>query len=142
MNTRVSVDAHPRYLIFTDAASFAIGAILLLLLSRIRTLLSPLAMVILIACLAVGFGFDILIWHLRGIRSIELDDESLTLYRGPLREMQRILRAQVSGLEFRSRLGRQGAVLRLGARRRLWIADQAFPKEEFERFLSLLTSWR
>jgi hypothetical protein len=142
MSTRVSVDAHPRYLIFTDAASFAIGAILLLLVSRIRPLLSPLAVVILIACLAGGFAFDVLIWYMKGIRSIELDDESLALYRGPSREAQRILRGQISGVTFYSKLGRRGAVLLLGVKHKLRIAEDAFPKEEFERFLSTISGWR
>jgi hypothetical protein len=142
MNNRVSVDAHPRYLIATDAASFVIGAVLLLLVSRIRSFLSPLAVAVLITCLALGFGFDVLIWFLKGIRSIELDDESLTLYRGPSLEMQRINRGMVMAVSIRSRLGRRGAVVLLGERRRLRIAEDAFPKEPFERFLSTLAGWR
>jgi hypothetical protein len=142
MTTRVSMDAQPRYLIFTDAASFAVGAVLLLLASRVRLLLSPLAVIVLIACLAMGFGADILIWLLKGIRSIELDDESLTLYRGPSLEMQRINREQVSGVRLGGRLGRQGAVVLLDTKGRLWIMDDAFPKEEFARFLSALAGWR
>jgi hypothetical protein len=141
MNTQVSVDAHPRYLIATDAASFAIGAVLLLLVSRIRSFLSPLAAAILIVCLAIGFGLDILVWFLRGIRSIELDDESLTLYRGPSLEKQRIDRSMISAVSIRSRLGRRGAVLLFGPRRRLRIAEDAFPNEAFARFLSALAGW-
>ncbi len=142
MNNRVSVEAHPRYLIVTDSASFAIGAVLLLLASRIRSLFSPLAVVILIFCLALGFGCDILIWFLRGIRSLELDDESLTLYRGPSLEMQRIDRAAISAVRVRSRLGRRGAVLLLGPKNKVWIAEDSFPHEAFTRFLSALAEWR
>lgn len=142
MNNRVSVDAHPRYLIATDAASFAIGAVLLLLASRIRSLLSPFAVVILIACLAIVFGLDILIWFLKGIRSIDLNDESLTLYRGPSLEMQRIDLEMVTAVSVRSRLGRRGAVLLLDAKHKLRIAEDAFPREAFARFLSALAGWR
>ena len=142
MDTRVSVDAHPRYLIATDAASFLIAAVLLLIVSRIRSLLSPLAVVILITCLAIGFGFDVLIWFLKGIRSIELDDESLTIYRGPSLEMRRIDRGMVTAVFLRSRLWKRGAVVMLGPKHKLRIAEDAFPKEQFERFLSALTGWR
>ncbi len=142
MDTRISVDAHSRYLIATNAASFAIAAVLILLLSRIRSVLSPLAVVILITCLAIGFGFDVLTWFLKGIRSIELDDESLTLYRGPSLEMQRINRGTVTAVSLRSRLWRRGAVVLFGERRRLRISEDAFPKEPFERFLTALADWR
>ncbi len=142
MDTRISVDAHPRYIIATDAASFAIGAVLLLVVSRIRSFLSPLAVAILITCLAIGFGFDILIWFLKGIRSIELDDESLTLYRGPSLEVRRIDRGMVTAVTLRSRVGKRSAVVLLGAKQKLRIAEDAFPKEPFERFLSALAGWR
>ena len=142
MDTRISVDAHSRYLIATNAASFAIAAVLILLLSRIRSVLSPLAVVILITCLAIGFGFDVLTWFLKGIRSIELDDESLTLYRGPSLEMQRINRGTVTAVSLRRRLWRRGAVVLFGERRRLRISEDAFPKEPFERFLTALADWR
>jgi hypothetical protein len=142
MNNRVSVNAHPRYLIATDAASFAIGAVLLLLVSRIRLFLSPLAVLLLIICLAMGFGFDILIWFLNGIRSIELDGESLTLYRGLSLEMQRFNRETITAVSVRSRLGRRSVVLLLGEKHKLRIAEDAFPSEEFARFLSALAGWR
>jgi hypothetical protein len=142
MSTRVSIDAHPRYLIAADAAAFVVSAVLLLLVSRIRSFLSPLALIILILCLSMGFGCEILIWFLKGIRSIELDDESLTLYRGPSLEMRRINRGMVTGLSLRSRLWRRDAVVLLGPKRRLRIAEDAFPKEAFERFLSALAGWR
>jgi hypothetical protein len=142
MDTRISVDAHPRYLVATDAASFAVAAVLILLVSLIRSFLSPLAVVILIACLGIGFGFDILTWFLKGIRSIELDDESLTLYKGPSLEMLRIDRGMVTAVNLRSRLWRRGVVVSFGEKRTLRIAEDAFPKEPFEHFLTTLADWR
>jgi len=142
MDSRVSVDAHPRYLIATDAASFAVAAVLILLMSRIRSFLSPLAAAVLIACLAIGFGFDILTWFLRGIRSIELNGESLTVYRGPSLEMQRIDRALVIAVSLRSRLWRRGAVVLLRQKKKVWIAEDSFPHEAFTRFLTALAEWR
>ena len=141
MHTRVSVDGHARYLIATDAAAFAVGAVLLLLVSMIRSFLSPLAVALLIACLAIGFGIDIGVWFLQGIRSIELDEESLTLHRGPSLEIQRVDRGAVSAVTLRGRFGRHGAVLLLGTKKKLWIAEDAFPKEAFARFLSALSHW-
>jgi hypothetical protein len=141
MHTRVSVDGHARYLIATDAAAFAVGTVILLLVSMIRSLLSPLAVAILIVCLAIGFGIDIGVWFLRGIRSIELDEESLTLHRGPSLEIQRVDRRAVSAVTIRSRFGRRGAALLLGAKDKMWIAEDAFPKEAFTRFLSALRDW-
>ena len=142
MNDRLVLDAHPRYLITTDAASFAAAAAILLAVSRIRSLLSPLAVIILISCLALGFGLDVLIWYARGVRSIELDEESLTVYRGPRLEMQRFTREMVTAVSLRRRLWRQGAVILLGPKHRLRIMEDAFPKEPFERFLTALADWR
>jgi hypothetical protein len=135
------MDAHPRYLIATDAAAFAVGAVLLLLVSLIRSLFSPLAVALLIACLAIGFGIDIGVWFLRGIRSVELEEELLILYRGPSLEIQRVDRGAVSAVTIRSRFGRRGAVLLLGAKHKVRIAEDAFPKEAFTRFLSALGHW-
>jgi len=141
MDTRVSVDAHPRYLIATDGASFAIAAVLVLLVSLIRSFLSPLAVFILIAGLAIGFGFDILTWFLKGIRSIELDDQSLTVYRGPSLEMQCINRGMVTAVCLRNRLWRRGALVLLGPKKKVWVAEDPFPREPFTRFLSALAEW-
>jgi hypothetical protein len=141
MDTRISIDAHPRYLIATDAASFAVAAVLILLVSLIRSFLSPLAVVILVACIGIGFGFDILTWFLNGTRSIELDDESLTLYKGPSLDIQRIDRGMVTAVSLGSRLWRRGVVVFFGEKRKLRIAEDAFPKEPFERFLTTLADW-
>ena len=55
MHARVSVNAHSQYLIATDAAAFAIGAVLLLLVSMIRSFLSPLAVAILPSSVIAAF---------------------------------------------------------------------------------------
>lgn len=141
MHARVSINAHPQYLIATDAAAFAIGAVLLLLVSMIRTFLSPLAVAFLMACLAIVFGIDVAVWFLNGIRSVELEEEFLILYRGPSLKIQRFSRQRISAVRIRGRFGRRGAVLLLGAKSKLWIAEDAFPREAFARFLSALRDW-
>ena len=100
----------------------------------IRSFLSPLAVVILIACLGIGFGFDIVTWFLEGIRSIELDDESLTLTRARPWQMLRIERRTVTAVSFRSRLWRRGAVILLADRRALRIPEDAFPRSSSSAF--------
>jgi uncharacterized protein (DUF58 family) len=142
MNTRVSIDAHPRYLIVTDVAAFAIGVFLLLLLSLIPSILSALAVVLLIAGLAMFFVLDIAFWFLKGVRSVELDEHTLTIYKGTSLESRRIERGHVSGIKVRSRLGRRDAVLILGAKERVRIAEDAFTPEAFSRFLAALDAWR
>ena len=142
MNSRVSADAHPRYLVATDMASFAIASVLLVLLSRLPSLFSPLALALLIVGLAVWFGIDIGIWVLRGIRSMELDAETLTLYRGRSLVAQRIERRSISEVRICRRLGRRTAMLRFPSGKRVRITEDAFPRDAFSRFLVALGSWQ
>ena len=142
MTPRTRIDAHPRYLIATNVAGFMAGAILLFSLSRIPTLLSTLALVVLILALALLFGLDIAAWYRRGIRSVELDGDALIVCRGKSLRAQRIERARVSGIRIVYRLGRRTAILDLASRRALRIAEDAFPRESFARFLSALEGWR
>lgn len=139
---QVILDAHPRYLIATDVVAFVLAAALVLLVSRIPMLLSGLACTLLIALLALGFGLDVLRWWRQGIRSVELDDSTLTVLRGPWLAARRIERRQVTGLRIPWRPGRRAAILRVSHGRRLVITEDAFPREAFARFLTALDAWR
>ena len=132
MDTRISVDAHPRYLLSLTRPPSPSPQSSSCSSPGFVSFLSPLAVVILIFCLAIGFGFDILIWFLKGIRSIELDDESLTVYRGPSLEMQRIKRADGDRGQRPQPSGQAGRGDPAGPERHaLWIAEDSFPKEPF-----------
>jgi len=144
MKETFRIDAHPRYLVATDAAGFLVGAVLLFAASRIPSILSPLALALLVAALALGFGIDVAVWLRRGVRSIELREDRLTLFRGRAIRAEVYARETVSGIRAVRRLGRHSAVLsvpRGSRRRRLRIREDAFPREAFDHFLAALGKW-
>ncbi len=136
-----SFEAHLRYLLATDVAGFLLGALILFLVSRIRAMVSPLALALIIIALGVAFGLDVALWLRRGVRSIELDDETLVLYRGTGMAPQPIRKDSVRQIRVVRRLGRRTAVLQLSRFRAVRITEEAFPRESFTRFLSLLETW-
>jgi hypothetical protein len=142
MLMQVTLNAQRRYLIATDLIAFVLAAVLVLLLTRVPMLFSLLAAGLLVALLAAGFAADILVWQRRGIRSIELDDGSITLYRGPGFRPRRIERRAISRIRIPRRPGRRAVILTLAAGGRVVIAEDAFPREAFARFLSAMSSWR
>jgi hypothetical protein len=139
--TAASLDAHPRYLLATDVAAFVLGTLVLAALGRIPRFISPLAIGLLVACLAILLGLDLLRWHLNGIRSLRLEGEDLTVYRGPGLAAQQVPRRALAALRVSRRLGKRTAVLRLGNGKKLRISEDAFPREAFGRFLSALEQW-
>ncbi len=136
-----SFEAHLRYLLATDVAGFLLGALILFLVSRIRAMVSPLALALIIIALGVAFGLDVALWLRRGVRSIELDDETLVLYRGTGMTPQPIRKDSVRQIRVVRRLGRRTAVLQLSRFRAVRITEEAFPRESFTRFLSMLETW-
>ncbi len=138
---KASFPAHLRHILATDAAAFLVGALLVLLISRIRALISPLAVTVVIAALALAFAGDIVLWLYRGIRSIELDDQSITLLRGKDLEPQVLARHQVVSVEIGRRFLRRVAILRLSRFHVVRITEEAFSQEEFSRFLAALSGW-
>ena len=62
MATQMSLHAHPRYLIATDAGAFILSVLVLFVIFRVRLLLSPLAFTVLVILMAAGFGVDIGRW--------------------------------------------------------------------------------
>ncbi|MGA2479010.1 MAG: hypothetical protein ABSG63_09720 [Spirochaetia bacterium] len=139
--TQASLDAHLRYLLATDVAVFAIGSVLLIALRLIQRIFSPLAIALMVAGLGVLLGLDLLRWHLKGIRSLRLESEDLTLYRGPGLAVRRVPRRAITSFRVSHRLGKRTAVLRLAKGRRVRIPEDAFPREAFARFLADLEPW-
>jgi hypothetical protein len=139
--TSASLDAHPRYLLATDIAAFLLGTLVLAALGWIPRFISPLAVGLLVACLAVLLGLDLLRWHLHGIRSLRLEGEDLTVYRGTGLAAQQVPRRALASLRVSRRLGKRTAVLRLSNGKKLRIAEDAFPREAYARFISALEQW-
>jgi hypothetical protein len=131
-----------------DGAGFVLGAALLVAIRLIPQLISPLAFWLLLAALAAAFAVDFLWWHLRGVRTVELDGDVLTLRSGRLPALRRIERAMVRGVLSRRRWG--GHVLtivlrnvcRRGARgSRVRFRDDAFDTAEFLVLTERLRAW-
>ena len=141
MDNHVLIHAHPRYLISTDAAALVVAELLLLALSRVRLLFSPLAFLLLALGVLAGFAADVGLWFWKGIRAVEISDDLLTVHRGISllpEEYQRsvVLSARISRL-----LGSRSVRLRTMSGRRLRITENAFQRDEFSRFLSALQEW-
>lgn len=139
--TPVSLDARARYFFATDIAVFVLGAAIIGCLGLVPRVFSPLALLLLIIALGLGLGFDMLRWHVRGIRSIQLGDERLTLYSGKTLAISHVERREVTAVSVASRLGRRTAVLLFAKGKKARIAEDAFPREAFTRFLKALTEW-
>jgi len=138
---KMRFQAHLRYLLATNIAAFLFAALIVLLASRIRALISPLAVVVVIVALAVAFGADVALWLLRGIHSIELEDHTLILYRGQSRVPQLINRQDILSITTKRRFMRRLIVLRLSPAHAVRITEEAFSPEAFNRFLMVLASW-
>ncbi len=138
---KTGFQAHARYLLATDLAAFLFATLIVLLASRIRALISPLAVLVVIAALAVVFGCDVALWLYRGIRSIELDQEAITLFRGPELKPQTIDRKEIAGLETRRRFMRRFVIVKRWGGRAVRITEEAFSPEAFSRFLTFLADW-
>ena len=138
---KLSFQAHARYVLATDLAAFLLAVLIVLLASRIKVLLSPLALVLVIAALGLVFVGDVVIWLTRGIRSIEVDEQSLTLYRGRDLKARVITRQEVVGLVIQRRLMRRTVTVRLSRLKAVRITEEAFSPEAFSRFLSVLAGW-
>ena len=136
------MNSRPFLIAAADVGAFLVGVLLLALATLVPSLLSWLAFGLLTATLAAGFGLDFLLWRRRGIRSIEIDPDQLTLYRGPSMVPQRILRSSVGSLRTARGLARRVALLRMIRGRPIRIPEDGFAREEFSRFLTHLSAWR
>ncbi len=141
MSTRISAEARLRYVLVTDAAVFVVGVLLIVLVSRIRSLVSPLAAWLLLGALVVGFALEITLWILRGVRRVELEEDALILTVGSDRRTRRVQRRDIVRIRITSRLGRTALHLRLANGARLRIPEDAFPREAFARLVSALQRW-
>jgi hypothetical protein len=98
--------------------------------------------VLLVAACAALCGIEILVWFRRGIRSVELDDAALTIYRGPSFHPRRLERRAITRVRIPRRPGRRIVILTVAAGGRVMIAEDAFPREAFTRFLAAMGAWR
>ena len=136
------MDGRPFLVLAATAGAFVLGAILVVLAALVPSLISWLAAGLVILALAAIGGTEIVLWFKSGIRSIEIDADTLTLYRGAALRPERIPRASARAVRTVRRFGRRIAVVRRAAGRTLRIPEGAFPREEFSRFLAVLETWR
>jgi len=136
-----SVRAEPRYLIVTDAISLVAIEVLLVAVARVRMLLSPLAVVLLCLVVLAGFAADVAIWLWTGVRSVELSEGELVIYRGAGLSRLAVARTAVRRLRIRRLLGVGVVRLRTRSGQYVRISENAFPRAEFRRFLAALETW-
>jgi hypothetical protein len=87
---------------------------------------------------AAGFAAEMLVWRARGIRSIDLDEETVTLFRGRSLVPGRVERHLVLSVRIRTALGRRTVELIMMSGKRVRIHDDAFPAESFGQFCAAL----
>ncbi len=142
MKLRVTLNAQARYLIASDAIAFLLVTLVLLVLFLVPTLLSLLAFLLLSLCVGIGFGTDIALWFRRGIRSVSLEEDTLTLCSGRGLVLRTVERKDVARVSVRRTIGRRSAIVHMRDGKRLRVPEDAFPPEAFARFLAALESWR
>jgi hypothetical protein len=128
-------------LVATDVAALLLAELILFALSRIRVLISPLAFTLFGVGVLAGFAAGVGLWFWKGIRAAEISDDLLTVYRGRSLLPERILRSIVLTVRISRLPGSRSVRLMTMSGRRLRIAENAFPHEEFSRFLAALQEW-
>jgi hypothetical protein len=142
MAARVTLHANIRHLVAADAAALLLVALTLFALTLFRFLLSPLAAGLLALLCAALFAARILLWRERGIQAVELDEQTLTVYRGRARAARSLPRAAVARVRIARRLGWRAVLVYPRSGRRVRIPEDAFPREEFIRLCDDLRSWK
>lgn len=138
----MTMHAHPRYLIVTNAAVLLLAEALLVGIRGARVLVSPLAFWLLTAALVIGLAAEVAAWFWRGIRTVDVGDDLITVYRGPSLSARAFQRREVRRLTVSRFPGASRVRIRSASGRREHISEQAFPREEFARFVSLMETWR
>lgn len=141
MSVHLSIRAELRYLVVTDACALVLAELVLAALRRLPMLLSPLASVLLGVLIALGFAADVAIWLWTGARTVELSDNELTVFRGQFLSALTISRTAIARLRVRRFIGVGVVRLRTRSGQRVRICENAFPREEFRRFLTTLETW-
>jgi hypothetical protein len=135
------LSARPGRLVAVDGAGFVLGAALLAALRLVPQLLSPLAFWLLLVALATAFAVDFLRWHLRGVRSVNLEGDLLTLQSGRLPAVRRIERTAVREVRSRRRWGGHALTIMLRTGKRLLLRDDAFDPAGFLALTDRLRTW-
>ncbi len=138
----MTMHAHPRYLIVTNAAVLVLAEAILVGIRSARVLVSPLAFWLLTAALVLGLAAEVAAWFWRGIRTVDLGDDLITVYRGPSLTARAFERREVRRLAVSRFPGAARVRIRAASGRRERITEQAFPREEFARFLSAVETWQ
>jgi len=137
----VRVEGRLRNLLVLDGAVFLVCVLALYVLYRVPLLLSPLAVALLILGAAALLVLDAVLWTRGGIRSIELEPETLTMYRGRDLRESRLDRRSVISVRIKRRLGRGSVTIVLATGNRIRIRDDPFPAAEFHRLVEALRRW-
>ena len=138
---RLSIHAHPRYLVATDAAALLVAELLLFALSRIKVLVSPLASLLLGLGVLAGFAADVGLWFWKGIRAAEISGDVLTVYQGKSLRPVEIRRSIVVRLRVSRMRGSRTVHFKTMSGQRLRMTENAFQRDEFTRFLTALREW-
>lgn len=149
------IESSVNNLLGVNIGAFVLGTAVLIFLSFFQFLVSPLAIGLLIAALALCLGGEIAAWHLRGARRITMDSAAMTLELGNNRTVRRIRESELKNIrirrflverwvviDLRAAAGSRSLFARLGRGQRIRIHGNAFRSVEFESFLEEISRWR
>ncbi|MFH0992130.1 MAG: hypothetical protein V1799_19175 [bacterium] len=135
-------------LLIVNASGLMIGIVLIILLSIARQF--AWSGFIILACTILFFYMliDYILWEIRGIKLVEIDEEGVTFYRGIRKRKVRIEATQITGIDEFKKLHRKVVNILLGgeaekvlpgvtifAGPRLRITNDAFRDLEFNQFI-------
>jgi hypothetical protein len=138
-------------MLVTNISGAMLGAILLFFLLSVRLLFSPALFLVMFLVLAAYMVGDYLLWQGNGVRAVEIDRDSITIFRGKGLKPAVIDQGQITGINVISKLKRRivtiltggkekrvfpGVTIFTGSRTR--IAEDAFNDLEFSEFIERL----
>jgi hypothetical protein len=141
MNINVSIHSHARNLIVANTAALLLLELMLFALSRIRHLVSPLAIVFFGTLIFLGLAADVVRWFWHGVRAAEVNDDFLTLNTG--RKLTRIAipRKAIRCTKISRLPGNRKTRLQMTKGHPVTISEIAFSHQDFSLFLAALEEW-
>ena len=142
MDARLTIHARLSRLLAPTVGAFVLLEAVFLVFTRVGPVLSLLAFALLSLALAAGLGLEVAVWHWKGARTIEVEQEQLTIRRGPGGVPRAVPRKSVRSVAAWMRMGRRTVVIVLVTGEKLRLRGDAFPEDRFRDLCRALLEWR
>lgn len=145
------IETASKYLIYTNIGGFLGGILLLFLLSSLKRISNIYLFIVGIIIIFLYMFIDYIKWQESGIRKIEIEGNSIKVYRGKNKNLTTIPIEKITGIDIFSKLGRRiinimigGTILKpisgitLFSGPRIRITDDYFKDTDFDKFVEVL----